>query len=131
MAKQMPYDLSDYNRSKNDILRITTYYGTMEHDREHKYKITRLIRRSEYININRYIVPNEKTILTPYRWYEFQRLWTIPSFMISDYVLRKRLTTWRHTNKAINISIFSIEFAIGWGILKNLKDIFEYLRAFY
>lgn len=63
---------------ENKILRVKR---SEEISGEWTFKIY-LTTYKEFLQSNYYIVKGVKTELKPYRWYEIQRLWTIPTYLL-------------------------------------------------
>lgn len=124
------FDTSTVKHKYNDVVRTKTTFLRTSNIEDRYYKID-LMYFDDYVNRSSYITYGSKFEMYPYKWWEIQKFWTIPSFKISSYLLKRRLITWRHTNIAVNITIFSIEFISLSKILANIKVIWNLIFSLF
>lgn len=95
-------------RKPNKIIRVKKSWRLNEDKERHLYEV-KLVRLEDYLNDTTYKEAGVNYDEIPYKLYEIQRFWTIPAFIISQWLFKKRLTRWQNINIPIQITIFSME----------------------
>ena len=112
-------------RAFNKIIRVKDTYNTND-TLDRQYCNVYLTNYADYIDKSSYVQYGQLYQRHPYKWYELQRFWTIPSYfllrLLSKYFNKdlNRHKTIAATTRSI---IFVIESLLAWTIGKILDSI--------
>ena len=107
------------------IIRVKDTYNTND-TLDRQYCNVYLTNYADYIEKSSYVVYGHLYIRHPYKWYELQRIWTIPSYFLLRSLSKffnKDLNRHKTIPTMTRCIIFVIESLFAWTISKILDNI--------
>lgn len=111
-----------FSTSKNKIVRVKEIFNTNE-SVDRQYHNTYLTTLEDYIEKSNYITYGYTCEKYPYKWYQFQQIWTIPSYWILLKLFRNNISTiTRKKHGVMSVIVFMTELLT---VIKGVSSIFN------